>query len=124
MDRLGQLQEQLGDGRIAPPPLDQLESSCEFLWTLLTQDTWKDGSKRELSTVVIDRVPGGYRVTLQDHALWVQKRALALTWAEIPNAIEKALCDTNVPWEPYRSFRTKAGPKVSDGKKGGRRKKG
>lgn len=124
MDKLETLLAEAGNGRVAPPALDELETLCPFLWQLLTQDQWADGRSRELSTIQIDRVPGGYKITLQDHALWLKKSCMAVNWAEIPQALDRALNDPGVPWEHYKSYRTKGGPVVKEKEKGGRRRRG
>lgn len=123
MDRLEHLTESMGNGRVTPPDDAQFETNFPFLWTLITEDQWGDGTERQLSTIQVDRVAGGFRVTLQDHALYKKKSAVALRWQDIPAALEAALDDSNVPWEYYKSYRNKKGPKVPEKPKGGRRAK-
>jgi len=125
MSRLDDLADELQGGRITPPDDPELENACPFLWDYLTVDRWKDGTARLLPRITIDRVPGGYKVCLQDDGLWVKKTVIVHTLAGIPEALEKGLLDAQLPFEPFKSFRNKQGPKVPEGEKrpGQRRKK-
>lgn len=117
MSRLDDLADELQGGRITPPDDEALEKACPYLWDYLTVDKWKDGSARLLPRITVDRVPGGYKVCLQDDGLWVKKTVIVQTFAGIAEALEKGLLDAQLPFEPFKSFRNKSGPKVAEGEK-------
>jgi len=114
MRLIDQLQMMVAE-KVTTPPTDQaVEEACPNLWEMLTQDKWADGSDRILPVLQIERVSGGYKASLQDHALLIKKTAMVGTLAEVPAALERALIDQDVPWETFKSYRNKQGPKVPE----------
>ena len=123
MALLDDLAKTISEGRIAPPDDPDTEKACPTLWVFLTQHQWGDGTVRMLPQIVIERIGGGYRVTLRDDSLCVRKGATCVTLSEAFTALEKALVDGSVPWEDFKSYRNKQGPKVPvDGKRPGRKR--
>jgi len=107
--------QQMVAARVTTPPTDpEVEEHCPFLWQMLTFDKWADGSERMLPVIKIERVSGGYKVTLQDDALCIKKSAMCQTLAGCPAALEKALVDQELPWESFKSYKNKQGPKVPE----------
>lgn len=124
MSRLDELAEKISQGRVEPPAEEMLLEECPFLWEMMTTDKWGDDTDRILPQLVIDRIGGGYRITLKDDALCVMKRATSVSLQGLFKALEEALLSPDVPWESFRSYRNKKGPKVPEAeKKGGRKKR-
>lgn len=123
MSRIDELAYEVGGGRITPPTDPELEAACPFLWDYLTVDRWKDDTARILPRITISRVPGGYKVVIQDDGLWVQKSVICQRLQDVAVALEKGLLDQLLPFEPFKSFRNKSGPKVPDGAERGSKKK-
>lgn len=123
MRLIEQLQQAVAAGGMAPPADDQVEQRCPNLWEMLTTDKWGDATDRILPEMVIERVPGGYKVTLRDHALCIRKSALCLTLGDAWDALERALTDSTTPWEAFASYRNKKGPKVEEAPSTRRKKK-
>jgi hypothetical protein len=73
----------------------------------MIQDTYRDGTIRVLPTLKIDRISGGYRITLQDHASHQQVQAWSATWTGLPAALEAAMRHPNCEWRPYVSHLVK-----------------
>ena len=61
------------EGRIFPPVDESVQNKCPLLWEMLTMDRWSDGRRRVLPRILIDRVSGGYLVTLQDDSIMARK---------------------------------------------------
>jgi len=123
MRLIDQLQKAVAAGGVAPPADDVLASRCPNLWEMITTDRWGDDSERMLPEIAIERVPGGYKVTLKDHALCIRKSALCLALDECWGALERALTDSSTPWESFTSYRNRKGPKVPEEKSSGRKKR-
>jgi len=123
MGRLEDLARSVVEGRTAPPSDEETEAAAPFLWEFLTLDHWSDGSERLLPRIVIDRCGGGYKVTLQDDALCVKKSVTIRKLGELVTALERVLCDSEQPFESYKSFRNKKGPKVPEKEKRASRKR-
>lgn len=116
MGRLEELAKMVAEHAVAPPDDEVLEKDYPLLWEMLTSARYSDGRERILPTIRIERISGGYRAVLADDSLWVRKSAVALTWAEIPAALEKALADASVPWEHFKSYKNAKGPQVGEEK--------
>jgi hypothetical protein len=123
MSRLDDLAQKIGGGGVAPPQEEALFETCPFLWEMLTMDKWADGSERLLPEMVISRVPGGYKITLKDDSLCIRKSVVAPTIEALWKALEDAIVRDDVPWENFKSYRNKKGPKVPEATKGGGQKK-
>jgi hypothetical protein len=123
MGKLEELAKAVADRTVTPPDDPEVEQSCPFLWEMLTKSKWGDDSERILPRVVIERISGGYKVILQDDSLCIRKEAFCKTLAECPQALEKALNDDETPWETFKSYRNRGGPKVPEAKKGGRQRR-
>jgi hypothetical protein len=93
-------------------PVDEaFESSCPDLFDLLTRTVYAGGKTRTPSDVVITCIGGLWSATLHEHDTHQQKSALALTWADLPAALEHALSDPGNPWRVYKSKRASQGLK-------------
>lgn len=114
MSALEDMMSQAIEGRITAPTDDELESTCLDLWELLTLDRYKDGSKRMLPELTVNRVPGGYEVSLRDHEMCCQVTTFSRQLHLIGPALETALHDPTRPWKPFQSYRNKKGPKVPE----------
>lgn len=125
MSALEDMMGQALEGRVAAPDDDQLEANCPDLWELITLDQYRDKSKRMLPEISINRVPGGYEVTLKDHEMCLQVTTFSAKLSGIAEALEAALHDPTRPWKPFQSYRNRKGPKVPEGSATGqgRRKK-
>lgn len=86
-----------------PPDDDQVEKQYPLLWGLITQDSYRDGTVRVLPTIKVERIPGGYRVTLQDHASHLQIAAMSCTLDGIARALESAMRQPEPEWRLYKS---------------------
>jgi len=116
--------QQAIEGRVTAPHDDAVEQECPDLWEILTLDQYADKSKRMLPEISINRVPGGYEVSLKDHEMCQQLTTFCPTLAEAAKALETALHDPTRPWKPFKSYRNQKGPKVpEDGKKLTKKKK-
>lgn len=115
MGILNDLSHSLAD-RITPPPVDpEVEERCPNLWEMLTVDRWGDDSERVLPRIMVDRVAGGYLVTIQDDSLLLKKTCFAARWEDIPKALETALLNPEAPWQRMdKSYRNKLGAKVAE----------
>jgi hypothetical protein len=122
MGKLEELARAVAERKMPPPDDPEVEAGCPFLWEMLTKERWADDTERILPRVVIERIPGAYKVILQDDSLCIRKETIAKTLQECPRALEKVLNDEDVPWESFKSYRNKGGPKVPEAKKGGRRR--
>jgi hypothetical protein len=104
---VGSLAEQLLergiDDRVLPPSDERLQAKCPLLWGLLTQHTYRDGTIRVLPSIRVERVSGGYRITLQDHASHQQIAAASNTLAALGEALERAMKAVDPEWREYRS---------------------
>lgn len=89
----------------APMNDDQAEKAYPLLYELMNQRELKDGTPRTPPTVLISRIPGGIKITIQEHDFQCQKVAVSRTLAGLWKALERALGDPEVPWEPYKSRR-------------------
>ncbi len=116
MRRLEELAKAVAERRMNPPDDPEVEKAAPFVWEMLTIDTWGDGSERIMPQLVIERVPGGYKIVLKDDSLCIRKSALATHWCDLLTALEAALVDDELPWETFKSYRNRQGPKVPDGK--------
>lgn len=114
MSALEQMMSQAIEGRISAPSDEDLEQSCPDLWELLTLDKYKDASKRMLPEISVNRVPGGFEVTLKDHEMCLQITTFAPILMDIGRALEAALHDPTRPWKPFQSYRNRKGPKVPE----------
>lgn len=88
---------------VVPPDDGALERQCPLLWGLLTLDTYRDGTVRVLPSIRVERISGGYRVTLQDHASHQQIAATSITLGGLGKALESAMRHPNAEWRPYAS---------------------
>jgi len=114
MRLIEQLQEMVAAHTTAPPDDPELEQAAPNLYEMLTLDKWADGTDRILPQLLIERTPGGYRATLKDDALCIRKSALCNRLSDVPAALERALLDREVPWESFKSYRNRGGPKVPE----------
>ena len=122
MRQLEALAKMVAERRMNPPDDPEVQKIAPFLWEMLTIDAWGDGSERIMPQIVVERVPGGYKVTLKDDSLCIRKSALVLHWADLVAGLEAALVDDALPWETFKSYRNRQGPKVP-GEKTPRQKK-
>ena len=102
-----ELLERAAAAGIAVPVDDECRVTWPILWSLLTQDTYKDSTVRVLPTLVINRVSGGYTVTLQDHASCQQCVAEANELSACFQQLERVLAGGGECFRPYKSFRVK-----------------
>ncbi len=58
---------------------------------------------RILPSVRVERISGGYRVTLQDHASHQQISTVSLTLGGLAKALEKAMVAEDPEWRSYAS---------------------
>jgi hypothetical protein len=113
----------VAERKMAPPADPDVEQSAPFLWEMLTADAWADGTERILPQIVVERVPGAYRVSLKDDSLCIRKSCLVARWCDLISTLEKCLADPELPWESFKSYRNKGGPKVPGEKTPGRKKR-
>jgi hypothetical protein len=92
------------------------EHETPNLWQMLTMDQYAGGIQRLLSEIVITRVDGAYQVVIKDHDTGKQKACQALTLLNVPDALEKALLSSDVPWTQFKSYKNKDGLKKFDKK--------
>jgi len=85
------------------PPDDYVRDKCPLLWSLLTQDLYRDGTIRVLPTIKIERVPGGYLIGLQDHASHQQCSVEVECLHDLTKALEKVLGNGGDAFRPYKS---------------------
>jgi hypothetical protein len=85
------------------PQDDRVREKCPLLWSMLTQDTYRDGTIRVLPTIKIDRIPGAYLVTLQDHASHQQISVEVEALEGVAKALERAMAAGGDAFRPYRS---------------------
>jgi len=123
MRLIDELQQMVALKVTTPPNDPDVEEAAPNLWQMLTLDKWADGSDRMLPVIKIERVSGGYRATLQDDALCIKKSCMVAVLADVPKALEKAIVDPELPWENFKSYKNKQGPKVAE-PTSTRRKKG
>jgi hypothetical protein len=122
MSALEDMMGQALEGRVAAPDDDGLEKLCPDLWELLTLDQYKDKTKRMLPELTVNRVPGGYEVTLKDHEMCLQVTTFSPILSAIGQALEAALHDPTRPWKPFQSYRNRKGPKVPEGNASGQKR--
>lgn len=107
---MASLPEQLlarhGRTGIAPPDDEAVQAGQPFLWQLLTQDRYSDGTIRELPSIRVERASGGYAVTLQDHASNQQCSCWVGTLGELAEGLEAILGDLQA-WRPFQSFKVR-----------------
>lgn len=77
------------------------------MWGLLTVDTYRDGTVRVLPTLKIERVTGGYEVTLQDHASHQQVSVQIACLGDVGGALEAVLRKGGDAFREYKSFKVK-----------------
>lgn len=123
MRLIEQLQQMVAAHTVAPPDDPDLEAAAPNLFELLTMDKWADGSDRILPQLIVERVPGGFKATLKDDSLCIRKSALCNRLGDLPAALEKALLDQEQPWESFKSYRNKGGPKLPEQPSTSRRRK-
>lgn len=123
MRLIEQLQQMVAANVVLPPDDPEFAEQCPNLWEMLVTDKWGDGTARMLPQLAIERISGGYKATLKDHSLLIQKSAVANRLCDVPKALEAALCDQAVPWEIFKSYRNKAGAKVPEQPSTSRRKR-
>lgn len=116
MGHLDQLAKAVAERKFPPPSDEAVENAAPFLWEMLTQEKWGDGSERILPTIKIERVPGAYRVTLQDDSLCIRKAVIVHRIADLVPALEAVLQNADVPWETFKSYRNKKGAPVPEEK--------
>jgi hypothetical protein len=92
---------------VRPPADPELEHSCPLLWELLTLDSYSDGTNRVLADLRIERMSGGYVVTVLDHASNQQASAYAATLSTAARALELQIGSGEDCWRPYKSFKVK-----------------
>lgn len=94
----------------------QFAESFPFLWDHLTQEVWPDGSPRELSTLLLFRQDGVFKVMVKDknagECCWLSMQRLSDCWA----VVNAALGDAGTEW---RADRQPGGNGTA--KRGGRR---
>jgi hypothetical protein len=118
MGILDDLSTAASERTISPPVDPDLEEACPGLWEMLVVDRWGDGTERVLPRIIVDRVAGGFMVTLQDDSLFIKKSVFCAKLAGMGQALETALRDPERPWlRIEKSFRNRHGPKVQDGTK-------
>lgn len=123
MRLIEKLAAMVAEKAVMPPSDADVEKIAPNLWEMLTLDKWGDGTERLLPQIVIERVPGGYRATLKDDSLCIRKSALVNRLADVPAALEAVLVDEGIPWETFKSYRNRGGPKVPGEKTTGRKKR-
>jgi hypothetical protein len=77
------------------------------LWELLTRDVLTDRTVRVLPTIEIERIPGGYRIVLKDHASLHKILAEALTLDGLWLALESTIRAPDALWVEFTSYRVK-----------------
>lgn len=85
------------------PQDDWTREHCPHLWEMLTLEVLSDQTIRVLPTLLIERVRGGFRVTLQDHASRQAASAEADGLGDLWEALEAAL----VSPKGFRSFKSR-----------------
>ncbi len=123
MQLLEQLARMVADRKMLPPTDPDVEKVAPFLWEMITQDQWADGTERLLPQIVVERVPGAYKVTLKDDSLCIRKSCLCSKWSDLIQALEACLADPDLPWDTFKSYRNKGGPKVPGEKTSSRKKR-
>jgi hypothetical protein len=68
---------------------------------------YKDSTLRVLPSLRIERISGGYQVTLQDHASHQQCSVNVVTLKEIPKALESLLGAGGEAFRPFESQKVK-----------------
>jgi hypothetical protein len=87
---------------VAKPYDPEVEDKYPNLWQYLSMAEYSDGTPRLLPTVTLNRVPGGYVVSLQDHEMMRQCRCEASTLSSVWEVLEVSIVvPTN--WTYYKS---------------------
>lgn len=103
MDILRRLKEQQR-GVHQTQPIDEVTRTRRpFLWELLTLAAYPNKRLRHTSTVRIKRIPGAFRVTLQNDEEELQLSTEVQTLDEVWDALEAVLCDPETIWQPFKS---------------------
>ena len=103
MDIVRRLKEQQRAVHRTQPADDVSKARRPFLWELLTLAAYGNGQQRHTSTVRVKRIPGAFRVTLQNDEEQLQLSIEVQTLDEIWDALERVLCDPGVVWMPFKS---------------------
>lgn len=90
--------------RIAAPDDPNVSKWCPFLWELLTLTSYADGTTRALPSIKIERVSGGYSVSLQDHASHQQCKVHVQRLQDLAKTLEAAFAEGRAEWTEYRSY--------------------
>lgn len=110
MSIIDSLKGHMQQGGMAIPNDEETRENFPTLWTVLTEGRVDGGKEIVPAEIKIERVSGGYRVTIQVHACWLLKRFLIQTLGELETAAEIALNSSDVPWERFKSYRQKIDP--------------
>jgi hypothetical protein len=95
--------------RLTPPDDPIVQELCPDLWDLLTREKYTSGKDRLPADIVIERIEGGYTVTIKDHD---SGTAWAFTLDRLENlavASETALHDPKTRRTTFKSFKNKKG---------------
>ncbi len=103
MDIVRRLKEQQRAVHHTQPADEATRTRRPFLWELLTLAAYGNGQQRHTSTVRVKRVPGAFRVTLQNDEEQLQISTEVQTLDEIWDTLERILCDPGVVWMPFKS---------------------
>jgi hypothetical protein len=106
-----------GGREVGCPADDDLPEQCPYLWELLVLDRYADGTVRVLPSVRIERVHGGYEVTLQDHASNLQCSVYVSRLKDWPTIMEARMVSSAGAWRPFTSFKVRDPLKRAGGKK-------
>ena len=98
----GLLQGSLKHG-VTPPDDAAVERDCPLLWQMLTLSLYADRTERVLPTITINRIDGGYKVVLQDHASRKQLVVKVLSLGLLAASLEQAMRRGYGAWEEYKS---------------------
>lgn len=116
MDIVRRLKEQQRSQHLRQPADETTRTERPFLWELLTLACYSNGQQRHTATIKVTRVPGAFRVELQDdeseQKCFTEVQELNYVW----DALEALLSDPSVTWLPFKSYKPRhPKPKKKDG---------
>lgn len=82
-----------------------------MLYELLTLDQYKDKTKRLLPTITVERVSGGYKALLHDHASSQYLVVEFDTLAGLAEALESSLANDLEGWRSFKPWKGRQPPK-------------
>jgi hypothetical protein len=104
---------------ISPPCDPVLEKEFPITWDYLTRNYEGSEIKREFPSLVIQRVSGGFLVTIQEHDLGWSKKVPFTRLSDLAGALEMALSnDEMYPRMVYKSHLNRLGLKKFERKDG------